>query len=80
MRLGSREREPDDELLRINLLPFVRRSVRPTGVTLNGIRYYSPILDRYIGKVNPDGSKPEYVVRFDPCDLSTIYFFDPTNQ
>jgi len=75
--IGLPDLEPDEELLRIHLLPSEKKTVQQTGIKLHGIRYYSPALKHYIGQENSDGTKPQFIVRFDPRDLGTIYFWDP---
>ncbi|HEY1728270.1 MAG TPA: Mu transposase C-terminal domain-containing protein [Candidatus Baltobacteraceae bacterium] len=75
--VGLPDLEEDPEMLRINLLPSARKTVQPTGIRLHYIDYYSPILRNYIEVMNADGKKPKFIVRYDPRDLGTIYFWDP---
>jgi putative transposase len=70
-------RRPSDEVrFRLDLLPFVERTVQPYGVAIDGIRYYGDVLRRFIG-ASEDGRKRSFVFRRDPRDISTIYFWDP---
>lgn len=79
---GLPARIADERKFRIDFLPFVSRTVQKDGITINDIQYYSDELDGWIGSKNPD--KPTegrlFIVRFDPRDLSTVYFFDPVKR
>ncbi len=74
---ASPQRRPSDEVrFRLDLLPFVERTIQPYGVAIDGIRYYGDVLRRFIG-ASEDGRKRSFVFRRDPRDISTIYFWDP---
>lgn len=80
--IGAPRIPRDLERLRIDLLPYAMRTVLPRGLQLNGISYYSPVLDPWIGR-DPDG-KPatgrNFTIRYDPHDISALWFLDPGLQ
>lgn len=69
----------DDELrLRIDFLPFEERSVQKYGIQLFGLEYYNDLLRKWIKQ--PDKTRKnaqKFMVRYDPRDLSTVFFYDP---
>ena len=69
----------DPEQLRINFLPFERRSVQAYGILLDNIYYYSDILQRWIGSRDPSETRRtrKFLIRRDPRDISFILFWDP---
>jgi putative transposase len=59
--------------LKMELLPSFRRSIQRMGVTFEGIRYFS---DSIRSLINIPSSDPEgYIFKYDPRDLSMIYFY-----
>jgi putative transposase len=73
---GTIARPVDEERIRLDFLPFTERTVQPYGVAIDGIRYYSDVLRRFIGATE-GGHKRSFLFRRDPRDISTIYFWDP---
>lgn len=69
----------DDEKLRIDFLPLERRSVQPYGILVDKIYYFSDVLHRWIGAIDPKSrrEKREFLIRRDPRDISYILFYDP---
>lgn len=69
----------DHEKLRIDFLPFKRRTVQTTGVQFDNIFYYADVLQRWIGVRDPKEArkKRKFVCRRDPRDISYILFYDP---
>ena len=65
--------------LRIALLPTFQRTVQKDGVKIDGIKYYSSILRRFV-KLEETGNKKrrKFTFKRDPRDISVIYFYDPT--
>ncbi|HEX5274707.1 MAG TPA: Mu transposase C-terminal domain-containing protein [Candidatus Rubrimentiphilum sp.] len=62
---------PDQDRLRIDFLPLIRKTVQHYGVRMDWVHYYSDVLRPYIGQ------KGQFVFRRDPRDISKIYFWDP---
>src|SRR2546423_1400710 len=76
---GVINRPTNEERIRLDFLPFVERTVQPTGVAIEGIQYYSDVLRRFVGAT--DGArKRQFLFRRDPRDISTVYFWDPELQ
>lgn len=82
---------PSDELsLTIDFLPYFERTVQTTGVTINGIRYYDPILNNFINASHSYGTaskdslsgvdKQKFIFRQDPRDISSVWFLDPITK
>lgn len=69
----------DEEKLRIDFLPFERRTVQPYGIQLDGIYYYADVLQRWIGARDSKSTraKRKFIVRRDPRDISYVLFYDP---
>ena len=53
--------------------------VEDNGLTLNHIAYYSDNLKPWINTLHPEfrGRRRKFSVRYDPRDMSCMYFFDP---
>ena len=67
----------ESEKIRISLLPIAERSVQKDGISFENIKYYSDVLRKYIRAKDENGKKRKiFTIRFDPRDLSTIYFYD----
>ncbi len=60
-------------------LPSFERTIQTTGVTIDGLSYYSDVLRGWINSVDPDNHKEKrkFIFRRDPRNISEIWFFDP---
>ena len=66
------------ERIRISLLPPIERTIQKDGISFENIKYYHDILRKYIRIEDNNGKKRKtFVVRFDPRDISKIYFYEP---
>lgn len=64
--------------LRMDFLPDIKKSVQPRGVTWQGVTYMSPVLVPFIRrKAKGTGRSQEFTFRYDPNDISQLYFLDP---
>lgn len=65
--------------LRMDFLPYIEKTVQPRGVTWKGITYMSAVLTPYIKQKDPENTSQtrEFIFRYDPNDISQIYFLDP---
>lgn len=72
----------DPEKLRIDFLPFEERTIQPYGVVLDHIHYHDPVLDKWIGAVDPKTRKlaRKFIFRRDPRNINTVIFWDPDVQ
>jgi len=60
--------------IKMALLPSEERTIQRFGVTIDGIKYFSDVLRKY---VEPGRQKKKYLFKIDPRDISVIYFYDP---
>lgn len=76
---GLRPLPADPERLRLDFLPYVERTVQPYGLRIDEIYYYHDVLKPWIRAAQPGPAKRPrtFVVRRDPRDISTVFFFDP---
>lgn len=65
------------ERIRISLLPFTERTVQKDGVSFENIKYYADVLRKYIGADGPGKKGKTYTFRYDPRDISALYFYEP---
>lgn len=71
----------DEDRLRVDFLPMDERVVGPDGIVLNYIKYYSPVLNPWIGAKNPEKlNSKQFTIRYDPRDMSYILFYDPRTR
>lgn len=69
----------DPERIRMDFLPYFEITIQRSGVRLENVFYYDPVLDPYIGATMPDdlNAKRKFIFARDPRDVSQIYFLDP---
>lgn len=69
----------DPERIRMDFLPYFEITIQRSGVRLENVFYYDPVLDPYIGAAMPDdpSTKRKFIFARDPRDVSQIYFLDP---
>jgi len=67
---GAGLRQPSNaDHLAFDFLPAVSRSISRQGIALNKVQYFEPFLERLF-----DSGNRRLMVRYDPRDLSRIYF------
>lgn len=54
---GLPRRIVDEDRLRLNLMPFVERTVQPYGVVVDEVHYYSDVLRRFVNAKGPRDGK-----------------------
>ena len=68
----------ESERIKISLLPPIERTIQKDGISFENIKYYHDVLRKYIRIEDNNGKKRKtFVVRFDPRDISKIYFYEP---
>ncbi|WP_449101796.1 Mu transposase C-terminal domain-containing protein [Pseudomonas veronii] len=68
----------DEDTFLLDFTPYVERTVQQSGVLVNYINYYSPILRKWIGVIDPVTKKSrKFIFAYDPRDISSVYFLDP---
>ncbi len=76
--MGLTDPVEDEENLKISLLPSIERTVQKDGITMDGVRYFHEVLRKWINHIDPKtGLKYQFIVKFDPRDISKVYFYDP---
>lgn len=72
----------DEEKFRLDFTPYFRRTIQRTGVLLDDIEYYSPVLRKWIEAKDPlEPSKArKFIFARDPRDISVLYFLDPDTE
>jgi putative transposase len=72
----------DPERLKIDFLPYDLRTVQRYGIVLGKVNYYHECLVPWINSADPDQPKlkRKFVVRYDPRDISKIWFLDPESN
>ena len=68
------------ERMRLDFMPFYDKATvqRSYGIRFNYVDYYSDVLGTWVGSVDPDtGKTRKFIIRYDPRDMSKIYFLDP---
>ncbi|MCC2606570.1 Mu transposase C-terminal domain-containing protein [Planctobacterium marinum] len=77
--VGLPRKIEDEETLKIDFLPFEERTVQDYGIRINDIFYYHDVLRVWINSTVDSRSKlkRKFICRYDPRDVSVIWFFDP---
>ena len=72
----------DVEKVRIDFMPFEERTIQDYGVVINDIHYFHDVLRPWVNSMDPDHpkEKQKYRFRYDPQDISQLYFFDSAAQ
>lgn len=80
--IGLPERVADEYKLKLDFMPFEMRTVQEYGILLNDIFYYHDGLRRWIHAIDPENRKykRKFVCRYDPRDLSKLYFYEPDTE
>lgn len=77
--IGIPERITDEQKLKLDLMPFEKRTVQHYGIVWDHIEYQHDVLRRWVNEPDPDTPKHKrkFLCRRDPRDISVIWFFDP---
>ena len=69
----------DVEKVRIDFMPFEMRTVQDYGVVISEVHYFHDVLRPWVNTMDPEhrGAKREFRFRYDPRDMSQVYFFEP---
>jgi putative transposase len=73
---------PNEENVKISFLPWFTRTIQNYGVSHETITYYSNTFKPFIRRTERGREKKlkEYEFRYDPRDISHVYFFHPTKK
>jgi len=63
----------------LDILPSEMRSVQKRGVQMFNLNYAHPSIQKWIGtkESNNKASVRKFLIRYDPRDIRTVYFYDP---
>lgn len=77
--IGIPTKVSDETRLRLDFLPFEKRTVQSYGVAIDDIHYWHDILRTWIKTPHEQNRKlkREFIFKRDPRDISTIWFLDP---
>ena len=77
--IGIPDREVDEFRLRLDFLPGIERTVQDYGIAIERRKYSDTVLRRWVGAPDPDDATKvrKFVVKYDPFDMSEVYFLDP---
>lgn len=80
--VGLPPRITDETKFKLDFLPYEMRTVQEYGIVNEYIYYYHPALQPWMHSIDPDDikRKRKFICRYDPRDLSTIYFLDPDTK
>lgn len=68
---------PNPAQFRIDLLPYEERTIQKDGVALFGLHYTDGVLQTWRSRSGTAAAEAKYVVKYDPRDLSCVYFVPP---
>ncbi len=78
---GLPDRLLDERRLRLDFMAYQERTVQRHGLVIDEIHYYDDVLRPWINAADPSDAtgkrKRKFIVRRDPRDISTVYFYDP---
>lgn len=74
---GLPEKIENEDYLKISLLPSIERTIQQHGVVIEKIQYYENSLRRWIKAKDEKGNARKFLFKYDPRDISQIWFFDP---
>lgn len=62
-----------------DFLPMFERTVQKAGVSIDGLSYHAPVLNRWIGELDPKDRKRTRKLTFrrDPRNITTIWVWEP---
>jgi putative transposase len=77
--IGLQDRIADEYKFKLDFMPFEMRTVQEYGILFNDINYYHDGIRHWIHAIDPNDRKRKrkFVCRYDPRDLSKLYFYDP---
>ena len=78
---GMPPRPADGHSILLSFLPSFERTIQADGVTYDTLRYYDPILNPWIGDIDPTTKQGRlHLFRRDPRNLAEVHFFDPESK
>lgn len=81
--IGTPDMYTNERRLKIDFYPHEKRTIQRTGVKIDNIFYYSPVLQKYVNAKDPENPKQKrkFIFKYDYRCITPIYFLDPeTNR
>jgi putative transposase len=80
--MGLPDRVVDEFKLKVDFLPGVMRTVQDYGIGFARQEFSDTVLRRWVGARDPEdrAKARKFVIKYDPYDLSEVYFLDPDLQ
>lgn len=79
--VGLQPKIMDESKVKLDFMPYMERTVQDYGVMVDRIHYYSDVLKKWVNKTDITSGKArlkkKFIFKYDPRDISCIYFFDP---
>jgi putative transposase len=67
------------ERFRVDMLPFVKRTIQREGLSIEGLKYNDFGLSKY-RKEAPGDTAKKFIIRFDPGSMRIVYLWDDNAQ
>ncbi len=78
--LDLQSHSPSDNHQLLSVLPTFERTIQQDGVSWETLRYFDPMLARYIRRPNPESPNGSHRFAFDPRDIRFIYWREPRKR
>jgi len=80
--IGIPEIVTDEEKLRLDFLPMIKRTIQDYGVAVDEIRYDDAILNIFRGARDPKNRRlaREFIFKRDPANINKLFFYHPDLQ
>ena len=80
---GLTELYEDEDTLRLDFMPLYERTIQSSGVQIENMEYFHPLLSPYINLKNEfefekKRAKKKFIFKMDVRNIKKIYFMDPT--
>jgi putative transposase len=76
---GLQPRMVDEDRLRLDFMPFIKRTIRRSNVEIGKIHYHDSVLTHYNDAKDTENPKrkSQFIFKRNPRDISRIFFYDP---
>ena len=69
----------DEDVMKLDFTPYLKRTIQRTGIVIDNVEYFSPVLRRWIGATEKNNKRiaRKFIFARDPRSLKQIHFWDP---